>query len=446
MFRVNQRARQTESPQLASELDKLLAKYQSIANSDPLQLRSLIPPQELWRLFVDGVKQHRGWQSFEINEPGYLKALYLAFDKLFEQAVVLSADLILSMHRHAMENVRDTNYERERTRHKDHEANQPGNFRQAEPVDYSIGGYFFSASNTKAIGTATCSGIKEYIQKDDKKNSWHAFSLYYRSRHTSTFEDVIISKEFVMKARQCRNIRCDEKLIEAMRDFIYFDIYNLLMFVDYKFDDRRMKGLANFIRAVGRTKDDDGLAKIIHTIACGIEAPFGAYGILAISAQRINTPEQLYNDVNALIATYHSEIIKTHTHEGRLRTITNLVQSLEQLHPFMDGNCRTFCMLLLNYLLIHNGFPLVICEDPNRFDLHSKDELFKEVIQGMKNTFSLIEEKELFNYRTVVDDGHGDYFLTITATEIMRRRARLNKENETTKDHTNTQHANTFRL
>lgn len=84
----------------------------------------------------------------------------------------------------------------------------------------------------------------------------------------------------------------------------------------------------------------------------------------------------------------------------KLTSIVTFIRDCEQLHPFCDANCRTFCMLLLNYLLITNGFPLAIQYDPNRFDAYSIKELTQEVIHGMMRTFELLEKKCLFEVTT----------------------------------------------
>ena len=52
--------------------------------------------------------------------------------------------------------------------------------------------------------------------------------------------------------------------------------------------------------------------------------------------------------VLAFIADYKLKIIKSTTPDEKLEPIIFLIQQLVRLHPFEDGNCRTFAMLLLN--------------------------------------------------------------------------------------------------
>ncbi len=48
---------QRQRPDLEHRLQSVLRDYQLLANSDQLQLRALIPPTEIWRLFVESDRQ-----------------------------------------------------------------------------------------------------------------------------------------------------------------------------------------------------------------------------------------------------------------------------------------------------------------------------------------------------------------------------------------------------
>lgn len=69
---------------------------------------------------------------------------------------------------------------------------------------------------------------------------------------------------------------------------------------------------------------------------------------------------------------------------NRLRHIAELCQSLEQLHPFPDGNCRVFGVILLNHLLAREGLPLSMLEDPNILDGWSLDEVVEQIEKGQQ--------------------------------------------------------------
>ena len=67
---------------------------------------------------------------------------------------------------------------------------------------------------------------------------------------------------------------------------------------------------------------------------------------------------QLYKQLNSKIEM---------TSDDKLFAIALAVQSLERIHPFSDVNCRTFCMVFLNSLLIQNNFLPALIDDPNKF-------------------------------------------------------------------------------
>lgn len=66
----------------------------------------------------------------------------------------------------------------------------------------------------------------------------------------------------------------------------------------------------------------------------------------------------------------------------KLQAICKFLATLERVHPFNDGNCRTV-YLLLQKLLTDNRFPLTILDNPNTFDGFSVNELVEDVILGM---------------------------------------------------------------
>lgn len=87
--------------------------------------------------------------------------------------------------------------------------------------------------------------------------------------------------------------------------------------------------------------------------------------------------------MNYYIGVYQKEIIQADSNEKKLSCIATLIHELELLHPFTDGNCRTFVFALLPKLLIEQGFTPVILENPNRFDLFSNQELVEEIKKGL---------------------------------------------------------------
>lgn len=81
--------------------------------------------------------------------------------------------------------------------------------------------------------------------------------------------------------------------------------------------------------------------------------------------------------VNHLIRIYDSA--PKNSENEKLNAIINLVQGLEQIHPFYDGNIRTFAILLIQRLLFELDLKPVCFKDPNCFDCLSVAELRSKI-------------------------------------------------------------------
>ena len=90
------------------------------------------------------------------------------------------------------------------------------------------------------------------------------------------------------------------------------------------------------------------------------------------------------------IAAYYAErqAVSSRTTDAVLLPIVKLIARLNHLHPFIDGNIRTFGVLLLNYLLMSNGFLPAMMWDPNDFDVFDYQGLVKKVREGQEATES----------------------------------------------------------
>jgi hypothetical protein len=122
-------------------------------------------------------------------------------------------------------------------------------------------------------------------------------------------------------------------------------------------------------------------------------------GVLAGEDQSAaqKSAENYFND---LISSFEIKINKKTPLITKLRLIIELVTEFEQSHPYIDGNGRTFCTLLLNYLLLRHEFPPVILDNPNRFDSMDNQTLTKDIINGMQKTLELLQTKQLFGNKT----------------------------------------------
>lgn len=110
------------------------------------------------------------------------------------------------------------------------------------------------------------------------------------------------------------------------------------------------------------------------------------------------------NDYEHIIEEYTKNFIQRFEvvrNEGNvdevIRTIVDYVQRCEQLHPFPDGNSRTFVNTLMCYCLMQAGLPPVIFDKPAVVDGHSIDEITAIVKEGCINTLRLIDGEDGFH-------------------------------------------------
>lgn len=133
---------------------------------------------------------------------------------------------------------------------------------------------------------------------------------------------------------------------------------------------------------------------------------------LANPTEGISTRECLEKAMRAAAAEFYVCMKKDHlTVVEKLQYILTLIQKFERIHPFEDANTRTFSMLLMNELLMTQGFPPSILADPNRSAYYSIPELMQEVINGMQKTLELARDK------TLVDEMPTEVILELISEE-----------------------------
>lgn len=93
--------------------------------------------------------------------------------------------------------------------------------------------------------------------------------------------------------------------------------------------------------------------------------------------------------VAKLITNYFASLSTAKTDEDKVRVIIRFIQDLDQLHPFVDGNIRTFVILLMNKLLIDNKLKPCALLDANCLDALGLDELVIKIKEGQEMFFSL---------------------------------------------------------
>lgn len=101
-----------------------------------------------------------------------------------------------------------------------------------------------------------------------------------------------------------------------------------------------------------------------------------------------------------IVTKNYNQNIKLTKHEDQvLKIIAETIQYATRLHPFRDGNNRTFVNCLLNRLLIENGLPPALFFEPNVFEFHTPQELV-EIIKNGQDAFNKCIDlgASIFNY------------------------------------------------
>lgn len=467
-------------------LELILEKYEKIADSDPHKLRALIPPQEIWRFFVEGrlqgsVRQWRSylarllnysdvevfseltleeyfkqfepehcleksrlfkglnscdftiicnfllqrenlrmitlgdllaidkaWMVYEENEPGYLSALYTAFRASFSFEGKIALEDILKIHGLVGSAVKGSYYSDNHFETRE----SIGSLREVCSHSYGL-----VASNS------TPRGLQQILNQG---LSYKYFSI----RVEQDIEQDKLSFEFFIKTKTASLVhgwmtindrhRCefDASTLDNLKDEAKLRFYVAKAFSELRTDKRDPKdffrsvsSMAHVIQeACRKSKDYHGKYSPLVELLCQIQKDNSSFisgenidcwaVYRSIQEKKEGVREGLTELMNEALSIYHTRIQAASTQKEKIYAIVQLVQDCEQIHPFLDFNCRSLCIILLNILLRQQNLPLAILGDPNRFDAYSTEELYQEVLTGMENTFELIEKGELFNLST----------------------------------------------
>jgi prophage maintenance system killer protein len=98
-----------------------------------------------------------------------------------------------------------------------------------------------------------------------------------------------------------------------------------------------------------------------------------------IKVSNLQDKDLIRSLIQDTLAYYYKKISETESKEKKLSIICETIIRLEQLHPFADANCRTFCIILLNKLLLANGFYPALQHNPNKFGGYSTAEMKEEL-------------------------------------------------------------------
>lgn len=261
--------------------------------------------ENVWRLVLDLYQQEdRGEYGFE-NEPGYMAAMFSAFEYMLKNRhVPLTSDYLLTLHDHAVNDV---------TR--------------------NIPAWIFEQSTLPTQPSDNKTSISQKISKGFRSNS-NGFRLTLGRNATQAG-----IKELDAKAR-AENYR-HFKIMWHKQD----QNHNAIL------DEH-----GNFVT------NEDGCVGQLTTFP--------------------TTPERAKDRAQTIIDAYHQELAVASGDGGKLTAIARVCRDLESAHLFLDGNARTIGMLLINHLLLQNGFTPTILHNPNSTDAYSVAELVTQIKRG----------------------------------------------------------------
>jgi hypothetical protein len=136
---------------------------------------------------------------------------------------------------------------------------------------------------------------------------------------------------------------------------------------------------ASFALILGNNATEKGLAALRDKLKNSTlqSVSVNESGSTILSRNAISRAE-LYPITKKIIDSYEASA-------KSLRDIIVLCQDLDQLHPFNDGNIRTFGVILFQKELARTKLTPSILFNPNRFDAYSVDEMSDEIEFGQKD-------------------------------------------------------------
>ena len=304
-----------------------------------------------------------------------MRACYNAFNEMFNCSEELTTNFIKKLQSVVAANVAGLNYDKKSCANE-----QRNNFRSKSLISFGM-----NMDNT------TISGLDELFLKNNPDNF---VSVALQNEGSIRLNSTVLTEIRDYCSKHKSFAKQDSS---AVNDKLFLQKYctslNMEKFTKSIYSNTE---LTKLLDALGTAKDNEEAIEILNRniLNCtdeGLQFSFESY-------QPDKTNAVLESEMEKLITKYMNEIAKAHKNETKLEVIVDFIQSCFQLHPFLDTNCRTFPIFLLNNLLMKNGFPPAILEYPNKFVAYSKDELVSDVIKGMRNTLILAKDGKLFGY------------------------------------------------
>lgn len=198
---------------------------------------------------------------------------------------------------------------------------------------------------------------------------------------------------------------CNEEGLYALKDFVQRHLHQgSVLFIGIRSTMDVMRECHQGKYNTQKELDDAFLAVKEYIKCAPDESVKATYQRLCLGEPwkfRAPAPEYIDALIENTCNQYNSAIITASTSEDKLRVIVSSVQEIERIHPFCDGNGRT-SYILLQRLLIQNGFLPSMMFNPNHLDGHSTESVIEELMEGMRLTQALIDNPEMpvFDYKT----------------------------------------------
>ncbi|WP_320035228.1 Mur ligase family protein [Halarcobacter sp.] len=108
---------------------------------------------------------------------------------------------------------------------------------------------------------------------------------------------------------------------------------------------------------------------------------------------------QFAKKMEGIVNRFNEKLHKLEGEDNIISEIAKFIQEIELLHPFPDGNCRTF-LTLTNHLLLYKGLLPTMIENPNFDGTYSYKEYAYEIKKGIECTKKLLKNpnEKLYNY------------------------------------------------
>ncbi|WP_437943255.1 DUF4157 domain-containing protein [Sorangium sp. So ce281] len=321
-----------------------------------------LPRRSWWKLFIEGRHHGKGALYFDLDEsPGFYDAMRRAFEQELLPAQQADVDL----------NFKD--YDRL------HQMVTNGVLRKTRGNDYEPVPHQRSGQHTTFPMTIP-----------PQKPSDTALLEMTRARELGSEEEVAFNKKYNAKYRVNNTINGQQWVIitnyqtEEVRDRVN------ALFSRY-YEDLRVAAEDRSLAVRSRNLTQDLRKLQVQSQSSGLS---NLWGFLGNGGEKEESEEQRVKEESKIQKTYK---------EGVLGAIVRLVRALHVGHFYTDANGRLNTMLLLNKLLLQNGFTPVILQDNAIFGGRmSKSELVTQVMQGLEAFEQEVRDAERENRPNLV--------------------------------------------